>query len=236
LLQPGFAWLAAAAFAASLGYFLYGYLFTFGALPAESAGSWRALWSAPALVNCVLFTAFALHHSLFARTRVKQVVRSLLPPALERAAYTLLASALFALVCWLWRPVDGVAWSLPGLWWWAGFAAQAAGIVMTVIGASALDVLDLAGVRQVLPGPRREAALKTDGVYGFVRHPLYFAWILVVFGAPVMTMTRLTFAVISTLYLAVAIPLEERSLIETFGNDYASYQKSVRWRMLPGIY
>jgi protein-S-isoprenylcysteine O-methyltransferase Ste14 len=69
-----------------------------------------------------------------------------------------------------------------------------------------------------------------------VRHPLYFAWVLLVFGAPAMTMTRLSFAVISTAYLAIAIPFEERSLIETFGADYASYQKQVRWRMLPGIY
>jgi protein-S-isoprenylcysteine O-methyltransferase Ste14 len=97
-------------------------------------------------------------------------------------------------------------------------------------------VLDLAGVRQVMPVAGPAQPLKTYGVYGFVRHPLYFAWMLLVFGAPVMTMTRLTFAVFSTLYLAVAIPFEERSLTETFGRDYASYRRKVRWRMIPGIY
>jgi protein-S-isoprenylcysteine O-methyltransferase Ste14 len=55
-------------------------------------------------------------------------------------------------------------------------------------------------------------------------------------GVPQMTFTRLTFAAISTIYLALAIPFEEKSLIETFGPDYASYRKKVRWRMLPGIY
>jgi protein-S-isoprenylcysteine O-methyltransferase Ste14 len=49
-------------------------------------------------------------------------------------------------------------------------------------------------------------------------------------------MTRLSFAVISTAYLVVAIPFEERSLVETFGPAYASYRKKVRWRMMPGIY
>jgi protein-S-isoprenylcysteine O-methyltransferase Ste14 len=78
--------------------------------------------------------------------------------------------------------------------------------------------------------------LKTTGLYGFVRHPLYFAWLLFVFGAPDMTMTRFSFALISTLYLAVAIPFEERGLIETFGPAYASYRRKVRWRMLPGIW
>ena len=51
-----------------------------------------------------------------------------------------------------------------------------------------------------------------------------------------MTATRLVFALISTLYLVVAIPFEERSLIETFGPDYASYQRKVRWRMMPGLH
>jgi len=49
-------------------------------------------------------------------------------------------------------------------------------------------------------------------------------------------LTRLSFAAISTLYLALAIPFEERSLIETFGPDYASYRMKVRLRMMPGIY
>jgi protein-S-isoprenylcysteine O-methyltransferase Ste14 len=51
-----------------------------------------------------------------------------------------------------------------------------------------------------------------------------------------MTMTRVTFAVISTLYLVVAIPWEERSLRESFGPAYAAYQRRVRWRMLPFLY
>jgi protein-S-isoprenylcysteine O-methyltransferase Ste14 len=59
---------------------------------------------------------------------------------------------------------------------------------------------------------------------------------LFVFGPPDMTMTRLTFAIISTLYLAIAIPFEERSLVETFGGEYASYRGKVRWRMIPGFY
>jgi protein-S-isoprenylcysteine O-methyltransferase Ste14 len=228
LLHFAFAWLAASAFAASLGYFLYAYLFLFGPAPAGSSVL------APSLINLALFTVFALHHSVFARTSSKKRIGVLVPAPLERALYTLTASVLFVVVCRVWRPVDGVAWTMADGWRWAGLAVQAAGVVMTIVGARALDVRDLAGVRQVMPGPAQ--SLKTDGVYGFVRHPLYFAWMLLVFGAPDMTMTRLTFAVISTLYLAIAIPFEERSLIETFGRDYASYRRRVRWRMIPGIY
>lgn len=238
-----FAWFATAAFGASLGLFLYCYLFVFGPAPSasipalsSSVPALSAIVSAPSLVNLALFTAFALHHSVFARTGVKDAVKRSVPAPLERAVYTLVASLLFALVCWWWQPVEGVAWTLTGVWRLLGYGAQLAGLVLTVLGARALDVWELAGVRQVSPASQRAVVLKTDGLYGFVRHPLYFAWILFVFGSPEMTMTRLSFAIISTVYLAAAIPFEERSLIETFGPEYASYQRKVRWRMLPGIY
>ena len=234
MLQLAFAWLAAAAFAASLGYFLYAYLVLFGE-PARTLGpSTRSL--APGLVNLLLFTVFALHHSLFARTRVKQFVRSRMTAALERATYTLVASVLFAAVCWLWLPVPGRAWRLDGGWRWLGYGAQVAGAAIIFSGARTLDVLELAGVRQVMRTPAAHAGLETRGVYGLVRHPVYFGWTLLVFGAPDMTYTRFVFAVVSTLYLLIAIPFEERSLIETFGPEYASYKAKVRWRIFPGVH
>jgi protein-S-isoprenylcysteine O-methyltransferase Ste14 len=59
---------------------------------------------------------------------------------------------------------------------------------------------------------------------------------LLVFATPHMTMTRLTFAVLSTGYLAIAIPFEERALVRVFGVGYREYQGRVRWRMIPGVY
>ena len=59
---------------------------------------------------------------------------------------------------------------------------------------------------------------------------------VLVFGSPVMTATRFAFAVISTLYLAIAIPWEERDLLKTFGGEYEAYRRRVRWRMIPFVY
>ena len=235
MLPLAFAWLCSAAFVASLGFFLYAYLFEFKApVPADASAG------LPILINFLLFSAFALHHSLFARTSLKSRVSAAVSPALERAFYTLVSSVIFILVCWAWQPVPGTAWVLSGPWQALGYGAVLAGIIVTGISARALDVLDLAGVRQVLRARGGAGAghtpLKTDGLYGFVRHPVYFGWVLLVFGVPAMTMTRLTFAVVSTLYLAIAIPFEERGLTETFGPEYASYQRKVRWRMIPGLY
>ena len=74
------------------------------------------------------------------------------------------------------------------------------------------------------------------GPYRWVRHPIYLGWLLLVFGVPHMTATRLAFAAISSAYLVVAIPFEERSLVETFGDEYRRYQQAVRWRLVPGVW
>jgi protein-S-isoprenylcysteine O-methyltransferase Ste14 len=51
-----------------------------------------------------------------------------------------------------------------------------------------------------------------------------------------MTMTRLTFAIVSCLYLLIAIPMEERTMRAHAGAAYERYMARVRWRILPGVY
>jgi protein-S-isoprenylcysteine O-methyltransferase Ste14 len=203
-------------------------------------------------IDTALFTLFALHHSIFARPFVKRWLfgagaRAGSDPGqtgvrpgsdpLERPTYVWVASVLFIAVCAAWRPVPGELYRVTGVLALAAYAVHVAGIVLTARGSARLDVFDLSGVRAVCP-PRSPAhvPLQTRGVYGFVRHPVYFAWVLMVIGTPHMTMTRLTFAVLSTTYLAIAIPFEERGLLEVFGPEYREYQKRVRWRMIPGVY
>lgn len=228
------AWTGALVFAGSLIWFLYSYLVRFGAVVSPGP------LLRPVLTDILLFSVFALHHSLLARTARKAALARLLAPGLERSLYTWVASLLFIAVCSFWQPVPGLLYELRGGWALLGYGVQAAGLVLTLRGASAVSFLDLAGVRPVLIAARgsvpSHVPLATGGLYRFVRHPVYFAWVLFVFGAPSMTATRATFAVVSTIYLAAAIPWEERNLLETFGPEYEQYRRKVRWRMMPGLY
>ena len=228
------AWLGALSFVISLGVYLYAYLVRFGR-PAPAGPA-----AAPEAFDAALFTFFAVHHSLFARTGFKRWIERVAPVGMERSVYTWAASLLFLLVCLAWRPVPGVAYALHGWAAWLGYAAQIAGIVLVIRGSAAIDVLDLAGVRPVLDAhqgrPPRHVPLETRGVHRLVRHPIYFGWALFVLGAPRMTATRLVFAVVSTAYLVIAVHWEERGLVATFGDDYRAYRKKVRWRMFPGVY
>jgi methanethiol S-methyltransferase len=219
-------------FAGSLAYFSWQYLLGFDAPPSPDARVGPAI-----AVDVLLFSLFALHHSLFARTGLKAAVTRMVPASLERSVYVWIASLLFIGVCAWWQPVNGLAWHATG--WKAGLllAVQAAGGVFTLVAARHLDVLELAGVRQALHmPPRRASGLDDHGPYGLVRHPIYFAWLLLVWPAPIMNGTRLVFAAVSTIYLLVAIPYEERDLRKHFGTAYDEYSRKVPWRLLPRIY
>ena len=228
------AWSGGGLFVISLAYFLYSYLYRFG----RPVPHGPVLW--PVVADCLVFSAFALHHSLFARTPLKTWMRAIAPPALERSIYTWLASLLFIAVCWAWQPVPGPLYELEGPWRRLAEVAQIAGIVLIVLAARALDALDLAGIRAVTRArtgaPPAHAPLSTTGVFGIVRHPLYFGWALLVLATPDMTATRAVFALVSTAYVAMAISWEERGLVEVFGADYERYRRGVRWRMIPFLY
>ena len=206
----GLAWTGAVLFAGSLSYFLFTYAVTFGEITTGAV--------APAAIaaDLALFTIFALHHSVFARERVRAWMGRVVSPRKERSVYVWVASLMLIAVCALWQPVAGV---------W-----------LTLRSAAIIDIWDLAGVRQASSGPEGPLEFKTDGPYGWVRHPIYLGWLLLVFPMATMTMTRLVFALISSAYLVVAIPLEERSLLRASGGSYGAYMRSVRWKLIPGLF
>ena len=222
------------AFVGSLIVGVIAYAVWFGA----PAGRWTAAVAWPAIaVDAALFSGFALHHSIFARLGVRQRVAAAVSPALERTVYVWIASALFVVVCWAWRQVPGVAWQVPAPWSMALTALQLCGAGLSVAGAGQLDVWDLSGLRQAFGRARSSGHdLTRNGLYGLVRHPIYLGWVLMVWPAATMTGTRLAFAALSTAYLVVAIPFEERTLRRDFGPTYDAYARDVRWRIVPFVY
>ena len=213
----------------SLVHFLWRYFVTFGA-PAPAGAGVGAI-----ALNFAFFTVFAAHHSILARTRAKEWASRVVGPEFERTLYVWIASLLFVGLAALWRPVAGVLWSLHGWPAWLAWTGQIAGVGMTAWSAGTLGALELAGVRRPAKASA-DVALREDGPYGIVRHPIYLSWLLLVWSVPLMSGTRLSFAAISTLYLVVAVPFEERSLVALFGPSYTRYQSRVRARMIPYVY
>jgi protein-S-isoprenylcysteine O-methyltransferase Ste14 len=226
--ERAFVWLGGGVFAASLGVTAYVYLLVWAdPHPFAAPLARRAL-----AINGLLFVAFAVHHSLFAREPVKVWLSRLVPDRLLRSTYVWIASVLWLIVVGYWQPIGGQVFQHTGALFWGHAGVQVAGLLLIARSVGAIDALELAGIRRTAAA----ADLQVRGPYRLVRHPLYLGWMLIVFGAPTMTGDRLAFAVLTSAYLVLAMPWEERSLERTFGDAYRAYCRRVRWRVVPYLY
>jgi methanethiol S-methyltransferase len=222
--ESAFVWLGGGAFVGALAFCVYAYLVRW---------SRPAPFDPPAMtVDVALFTAFALHHSVFARDPIKSRIAALVTPRLVRSVYVWIASLLLVAACGWWRPIGGEVYRASGWLAAAGAAVQVAGLLIMARSVRAIDALELAGIRLASSA----TALQTAGPYRVVRHPLYLGWMLCTWGAAHMTGDRLAFAAISALYLVVGVLWEERSLTQQFGDAYRQYQRRVPWRIVPYIF
>lgn len=184
------------------------------------------------VINVALLALFAVQHSVMARPAFKRWWTRLIPSAIERSTYVLLASAVLLLIFWQWRTVPVVVWDVTSsagrlaIWtlFWIGWA-------MVFAATFLINHFDLFGLRQVYLAwrgqPYTELPFQVRLLYRLVRHPLMLGFLIAFWAAPTMSGGRLLFAAVTTGYILVAIRLEERDLAVTLGEDYQAYRRSV---------
>jgi methanethiol S-methyltransferase len=222
-----------------LGTFLYLIAFVGGfAVPRTLDGPLQTSLPAAVAIDCALLAIFAVQHSVMARRWFKDWWAQLLPWSIERATYVLCASLALLLLVWQWRPIGMEIWSVENTAarrvLWTLFAAGWA-TVLTV--TFLINHFDLFGLRQVwLPligRPYAPVPFRTPLPYRFVRHPLYFGFLLAFWMTPTMTLAHLVFALVTTAYIVMAIQFEERDLVSEHGAAYEEYRRRVPM-LLPG--
>ena len=75
----------------------------------------------------------------------------------------------------------------------------------------------------------KSGSLNVSGLNHYVRHPLYFATLLIVWGYFITLPTLMVFVIacVISVYLVVGTKLEEKKLIAKFGDQYLRYKKRV---------
>ena len=188
----------------------------------------RPFWEALA-IDLGLLGLFAIQHSVMARPAFKRWWTKFVPEAVERSTYVLLSSlALVALFAW-WQPIGGIVWETTGAARTAVIALYLLGWALLLYTTFLIDHFDLFGLKQVwrrLTGASYQPPqFYTPSLYKVVRHPLYIGWLTIFWAAPTMTVAHLVFALATTAYILIAIQLEERDLVDAFGERYVNYRR-----------
>lgn len=185
------------------------------------------------------FIIWALLHSITASRRTKAIVRGWIGDRAYEGWYRLFYNivsfvTILPVVAILWTQVPStVLWQIPDPFSYAALGLQLIGLVGLAVSLWQTDIWEFVGLRQAWRYVQGEAEmtlppkLVTSGTYSFVRHPLYFFSMLLLWFSPVMTLNSLAFNLLATVYFWAGSRMEERRLAACFGEDYETYRQRV---------
>jgi methanethiol S-methyltransferase len=125
-------------------------------------------------------------------------------------------------------------WSENLLLKFMGGVLLGAGVIIFLMAFKAFNLREFFGLEQLNEQPKvsenPNAGLVKSGLYAYVRHPLYFGFIVMFWGVLLLIpyYSTLIFVLISFIYLPIGVWLEEQKLIREFGEEYIQYRKEVK--------
>ena len=183
------------------------------------------------LFDAGLSLLFFLQHSVIVRKRVKDRLSNLIPDKYYSAFYSNTSGAALIIMVVFWQAVPQTIASADGVYFWMLRAMFVISITGFYWGVKSLDSFDPYGVKNIkiliYKKEQKPMPMTVKGAYRWMRHPLYFFILLMIWSYPELTIDRLLFNVLWTVWIIIGTMMEERDLVSYFGDQYSIYQKKV---------
>ena len=184
------------------------------------------------VLDFLLLVAFALQHSVMARSSFKARWMRIIPVVAERSTYVLATGLVLAPLLALWQPMPAIVWSVETpILRWSVFGVALAGWAYLLAASFAINHFELFGLQQVYQAlhgrPLTRVPFRERWMYRFDRHPIMTGILIGIWVTPAMTLDHLLFAAGSTVYIWIGVFFEERSLQRQWGRLYEEYRERV---------
>ncbi|MGC8658760.1 MAG: methyltransferase family protein [Desulfomonilaceae bacterium] len=182
-------------------------------------------------LDSLLSIAFFVQHSGMVRKSFKRWSTQLIAEKYGGIVFSLASSFLLIATVALWQKSGVTVVSAHGGARWLLRLIFGLSFLGFLWGASSIGSLDTFGLEQLRKSIQgrtiKPPRLVIRGPYRWIRHPLYFFCIVMIWSCPDVTIDRLLFNVLWTVWIIVGIFLEERDLVSQFGDCYLRYQRDV---------
>ena len=174
---------------------------------------------------------FFIQHSGMIRASFRTRLVLIIPRHYHPSAYAIASAIALTVMVLLWQPSKTVLYQTEGLLRLLARAFSVLAIIGFSWGVRALgnfDTFGLVPIKVHLHGRKlRPPNFVLRGPYLWIRHPLYFFMIVLIWLAPDVSSDRLLFNILWTVWIILGSYLEERDLVTEFGERYRHYQKTV---------
>jgi methanethiol S-methyltransferase len=186
----------------------------------------KALW-----FDAFLSMIFFLQHSIMVRRGFKKWLGKIMPEIYHSAFYGITSAITLTLVLIFWQKTPVFIAYADGIIYWLLRALFILCLVGFFWGAKALGSFDALGVKPLLRHisnrPSTSQQIIAKGPYRWSRHPLYFFLIIIFWACPVLTLDRLIFNILWSVWMVIGTYLEDGDLHREFGCQYTEYSSQV---------